>query len=145
MMKHRYYSLPLRLDEVIQGKNLEQCSLDDSIVQNIHLLMTTAFGEIEFDQGFGCIIWETDFDNLTAVNRLRDQVKQSILSVLQQYEKRLEKIRVEVTIRQEELPAKINGRHVKKRIIVQVNGLIRSTHQPFNFIDSFFAGPLSYQ
>ena len=144
-MKHRYYSLPLRLDEVIQGKNLPQCSLEVSIIQNIHLLMTTAFGEIEYDQSFGCIILETDFDNLTAVNRLRDQVKQSIIAVLQQYEKRLDKIRVEVTIRQEELPAKINGRHVKKRIIVQVSGFIKSTHQPFSYVDNFFAGPLSYQ
>lgn len=144
-MKHHYYSLPLRLDEVIQGQHLASCSLEESIDQQIHLLITTSFGEIEYDKTFGCIVWETDFDNLATVNKLRDEIKQSVTEIIQKYESRLEKVKTEVYIRQEELPVKINGRHVKKRIILQVSGIVKSTRQPYSFTDRFFAGPLSYE
>jgi phage baseplate assembly protein W len=144
-MKQQYYSLPLRLDDVIQGQHLTACSLEESIDQHIHLLITTSFGEIEYDKSFGCIVWETDFDNLTTVNKLRDEIKQSVAEIIQKYESRLEKVKVEVSIRQEELPVKINGRHVKKRIILQVAGMVKSTRRPYSFTDRFFAGPLSYE
>ena len=144
-MKQQFYSLPLRLDDVIQGQHLTVCSLEESIDQHIHLLITTSFGEIEYDKSFGCIVWETDFDNLTTVNKLRDEIKQSVAEIIQKYESRLEKVKVEVSIRQEELPIKINGRHVKKRIILQVVGIVKSTRRPYSFTDRFFAGPLSYE
>jgi phage baseplate assembly protein W len=144
-MKQHYYSLPLRLDEVIQGQHLSVGSLEESIDQHLHLLITTSFGEIEYDKTFGCIVWETDFDNLTTVNKLRDEIKQSVAEIIQKYEPRLERIKVDVTIRQEELPARINGRHVKKRIILQVNGIVKFTRRPYSFTDRFFAGPLSYE
>jgi phage baseplate assembly protein W len=144
-MKQHYYSLPLRLDEVIQGQNLSVGSLEESIDQHLHLLITTSFGEIEYDKTFGCIVWETDFDNLTTVNKLRDEIKQSVAEIIQKYEPRLEKVKVDVVIRQEELPARINGRHVKKKIILQVNGIVKFTRRPYSFTDRFFAGPLSYE
>jgi predicted component of type VI protein secretion system len=144
-MKHRYYTLPLRLDEVIQGKDLDQCTLEESIRQHIHLLLTTSFGEIEYDTRFGCMVWDTDFDNLSAVNKLRDQLKQSVRSVILQYEQRLENVSAEIAIRQEEAQDSSSGRRVKKRIILQINGTMKLNHQPFSFTDSFLAGPLSYE
>lgn len=144
-MKQGFYSLPLQLNLVMEGKDLPVCSLEDSIHQHIHLILTTAFGEIEYDAGFGCIVWEADFDNLTAVNKIRDQIKSSVIAVLQQYETRIEKIRAEVYIRQEEVRMQINGKRVKKRIDIEVTGLMKSTRTPYQFTDRFFVGPLSYQ
>ena len=144
-MKQGFYSLPLQLHLVMEGKDLPVCSLEESIHQHIHLILTTAFGEIEYDEGFGCIVWEADFDNLTAVNKMRDQIKNSVLSVLQQYEARIEKIRAEVYIRQEEVRMQVNGKRVKKRIDIEVTGVIKSTRSAYTFTDRFFVGPLSYQ
>ncbi len=124
----------------MQGKNLPQCSIEESIGQQLHLLMTTAFGEIEHDQEFGCIVWETDFDNLTAVNRMRDQIKQSVVAAIKKYETRLENVTAEVSIQQELM----RDNQAKKRITLSVKGIIRSTRQPFSFKDSFYSGPLSY-
>jgi len=143
-MKHRYYSLPLRLDEVMQGENLPTCSMDDSIYQHIHLLVTTAFGEIEYDEKFGCIVWDTDFDNLTAVNKMRDIIKQSLVTVIRKYETRLEKVNAEVSINQELTSGSQDAKQVKKRVRLQITGLIKSTHLPFSRTFSFFSGPLSY-
>lgn len=144
-MKQGFYSLPLQLNLVMEGEDLPVCSLEESIHQHIHLILTTAFGEIQYDESFGCLVWDADFDNLTAVNRMREQIKKSVLAVLQQYETRLEKIKTEVYIKQEELQMKVNGKQVKKRIDIQVSGIIRSTRSPYIFNDHFFAGPLSYQ
>jgi phage baseplate assembly protein W len=144
-MKQGFYSLPLQLNLVMEGEDLPVCSLEESIHQHIHLILTTAFGEIQYDEGFGCMVWDADFDNLTAVNRMREQIKNSVLAVLQQYETRLERIKAEVYIKQEELQVKVNGKQVKKRIDIQVNGIIKSTRSPYVFTDHFFAGPLSYQ
>lgn len=143
-MKYRYYSLPLRLDEAVQGRNLQQCSVEESIGQHIHLLITTAFGEIEYDPRFGCVVWDMDFDNLTAVNRMRDGIKGSVISAIQQYEPRLTKVSAEVYIQQELTTAGGGGTQAKKRVTLVVTGIIQSTHQPFSFKDSFYSGPLSY-
>jgi phage baseplate assembly protein W len=144
-MKQGFYTLPLQLNLVMEGKDLPMCSLEESIHQHIHLILTTSFGEIEYDGGFGCIVWEADFDNLTAVNKMRDQIKNSVLSVLQQYETRIEKIKIEIFIAQEELKTLIKGKRVKKRIDIQVTGVLKATRMPYTFIDRFFVGPLSYQ
>ena len=44
-MYREYYSLPLALDLVRQHRELARCSLTQSIIQHLHLLITTSFGE----------------------------------------------------------------------------------------------------
>jgi phage baseplate assembly protein W len=143
-MQNTFYTLPLRLDLVMKGESHETCLLRDSIAQHIHLIITTTFGEMQHDEAFGCVIWETDFDNLTASNKIREQIKLSVQNSVQRYEARLEKVKVEVYLKEEELRSKVNGRHVKKRLDVQVSGVIGLTSEAFLYRDNFYTGPLSY-
>lgn len=143
-MKPEYYSLPLSLDKVLQKQDHPRCSLQQSVYHHIHLILTTAFGEMTTDINYGCWIWENDFDNLTNNNKIREQIKQSLLFSVQKYEPRIQNVKVDVMIKQEELLARINGRHVKKMLDITVTGKLVATKENFIYNDRFFTGPLSY-
>jgi phage baseplate assembly protein W len=143
-MSLEYYSLPLQLNKVMKGEVLEKCNLKDSIAQHLHLIITTSFGELKQDPQFGCSIWDSDFDNLTASNKIRENIKSSIQASVSKYEKRLEGVKVEIIIKEEELHTKINGRQVKKRMDINIIGFNKITSEKFYFTDHFFTGPLSY-
>lgn len=143
-MNSGYYSLPLRPDKLLLGETHTRCSLKESIEQHIHLIITTAFGEMQQDENFGCSIWDSDFDNLTATNKIREKIKLSVQQSVVKYELRLDAVRAEVFIKEEERLTSISGRQVKKRLDVQVSGIIAITSEPFLYKDHFFTGPLSY-
>ena len=112
-------------------------------MQHLHLLLTTAFGEFPAEEGFGCSIWDNDFDNLASPHKTKELIRQSLLQSIRDHEKRLGNVRVELLIRQEELPDG-NGTRVKKRIEITITGIIQLTNEKFGYKDSFFIGPLSY-
>lgn len=142
-MQPNYYSLPLALDNLMHQHDHPTCSLKQSVIQNLHLLLTTAFGEYPADEGFGCSIWDNDFDNITSASKIKENIKQSIIQSVQEFEKRLGKVGVKLLIHQEELP-EIKGRRVKKRIEITITGILLLTNDKFSHDYSFFAGPFSY-
>jgi phage baseplate assembly protein W len=129
---------------VLQKQDLPRCSLQQSVFHHIHLILTTAFGEMSNDPNYGCSIWENDFDNLTANNKIREQIKQSLLSAVQQYETRIHQVKVDVLIRQEEQITRVAGRQVKKMLDITVSGFLVATKESIVYNDRFFTGPLSY-
>lgn len=144
-MQLEYYSLPLLLDRVMNKQEHPKISLQQSVIQYLHLLTTTAFGEFPGDHDFGCSIWDYDFDNVTSAHKLKEIIRQSLLQAIQQHEKRLSNIRVELMIFQEEMQERAKaGSRVKKRIDISITGILQSTNEKLNFKDSFFIGPLSY-
>ena len=143
-MSIEYYTLPLQLDKLMKGETLPKCNLRDSISQHIHPIITTSFGEMQQDPQFGCSIWDCDFDNLTASNKIKENIKASILDSVGKYENRLESIKVEIIIKEEELKTRINGRQVKKRMDVNISAINKLTSERFYYQDHFFTGPLSY-
>jgi phage baseplate assembly protein W len=134
----------LKLGNLIKGDVHEKCLLKASIKQHIHLIITTSFGEMRFDDEFGCSIWDSDFDNLTSNNKLREKIKESILHSVSKYEKRIESVRLSIYLKEEELMLKLDGRHVKKRLDISLTGNIISTSEQLTYQDTFFTGPLSY-
>jgi len=142
-MPQEYYSLPLVVERLMRQQEHPKCTLQQSIDHNLHLLLTTAFGEFPADEEFGCSIWDNDFDNLTSAPKIKESIRQSILYSVTQHEKRLSKPRVELIIQQEELP-EYKGRIVKKRIEITIMGILNLTNEKFTYRDSFFMGPLSY-
>jgi phage baseplate assembly protein W len=143
-MKQEFYSLPLALEEVMQKKEHPKCTLQQSVAQHLHLILTTAFGELRTDENFGCSIWEYDFDNITSGYKLKEFIKQSLLAAVQQYEKRIYNVGIELMIRQEEPGGNAAGHQVKKRMHVTITGLLQATNESITCIDTFFTGPLSY-
>ena len=117
-MQLEYFSLPLALDKVMRQQEHPRSNLQQSVMQHLHLLLTTAFGEFAGDGGFGCGIWDHDFDNVTSAHKLKELIRQSLLKSIQEQEKRLGNVRVELTIVQEELPELGNAKRVKKRISI---------------------------
>lgn len=96
------------------------------------------------DADYGCWIWENDFDNLTANNKIREQIKISLLQAIQRYEPRIQSVQAEVLIKQEEQLIKIHGRQVKKMLTITITGCLAATKESIMYTDRFFTGPLSY-
>jgi len=133
------------MEALMQKREHARCSLQQSIAQHLHLIITTAFGELPADQNFGCSIWEYDFDNITSEHKLKELIKQSLFTSIQEYENRLNNVRIELQVRQEELSDNIKGKRVKKRFDITVRAVLSATNENFIYSDIFFTGPLSYQ
>jgi len=143
-MQFVYFTLPMSLDKVMRKEELPKCTLQQSVMQHLHLLLTTGFGEFPGDENFGCAIWDNEFDNVSSAHKVKEIIRQSLLQSIQQKEKRLSNIKVELTILQEELPEAGGIKSIKKRIDIIVTGVLQSTNERLQFRDSFFVGPLSY-
>ena len=143
-MQQEFYTLPLKLEGLMHKKEHSKCSMQQSVVQHLHLILTTAFNEFPIDEEFGCAIWEFDFDNLTSSSKLKELIRQSLLKSIDEHENRLNQVQVDLLVRQEELTDGISGRRVKKRMDISIIGLLQLTNEKFFYKDSFFVGPLSY-
>jgi phage baseplate assembly protein W len=143
-MQLQYYKLPLQAEAIMRRQEHPKCGLRHSVAQQLHLLITTSFGELPADESFGCNIWEHDFDNLTSSSKMKELIRQSLLLAIEAHEKRLINIQVEVQVRQEEMLSMAKSRQVKKRMDIAVSGVLHLTNEPFHYKDSFFIGPLSY-
>lgn len=128
----------------MKGDLHDRCSMRESINQHINLIITTAFGEMQQDENFGCGIWDCDFDNLTSSNKIREKIKLSVQQAVTNYEQRLQSVKVDVFIKEEELNTTINGRQVKRKMDIQVTAVTKLTSEQFSERYSFFTGPLSY-
>lgn len=143
-MRLKYYTLPLDPDLLMQKKEHPGCSLKQSVGHHLHLIITTAFGEMQSDVDFGNSIWDHDFDNLTARTRQQEWMKESLLLAIRKHEKRLDAIKVDVLVKQEEVNALSTERRVKKRLDINISARLTATSEDITFRDSFFVSPLSY-
>jgi predicted component of type VI protein secretion system len=96
------------------------------------------------DVDFGNSIWDHDFDNLTARTRQQEWMKESLLQAIRKHEKRLDAIKVDVLVKQEEVNALTTERRVKKRLDINISARLTATSEDITFRDSFFVSPLSY-
>lgn len=143
-MQQEYYSLPLNLERVMNKLEHTKVSMQQSVSQHLHLLLTTGFGEFPANEHFGCGIWEYDFDNVTSAHKMKEWIRQSLVEVISQQEKRLTNVRAEVLLRQEEVSDVTAGRRIKKKIDITITGQLGLTNERFTYRDNFFVGPLSY-
>jgi predicted component of type VI protein secretion system len=139
-----YYTLPFDVGLITKKVELPRCSLKQSIAHHLHLLLTTSFGELLCDQKFGNSIWDADFDNVDYRSRQKEVILQSLLAAIKQYEPRIENIRIDTTLYQEEVLAYTSNTRAKKRLDVVINATIKSTNEPIVYRDNFFISPLSY-
>jgi phage baseplate assembly protein W len=142
-MSSGFLSLPLQLDQVPQRGLLATCALRESIAHHIHLLLTTSLGEMASNERFGCGLWDTDFDSLSSRSRLKDQIVQALDEAIRIHEPRLERVRTELQLHQDELGGAA-GRRIKNRLDITVSGVLKGTNEPIVYRDHFFISPLSY-
>lgn len=141
-MINDYYKLPLQLSKVTEKRELQKCSLYDSISDMVHLIAITCFGECKHDESFGCEIWEHDFENITNSQKYKEKLITSIKATLKKQEPRLSNINVDIQI--EQIDYMLKQRRIKSRIKMKVTGKLTSTNESFLYYDEFFIGPLSY-
>ncbi len=139
-----FINIPLRLGEIMQKTDIRRISLKDSIHNMIHLIATTAYGEVRNDPVFGCDIWKYDFENIYNPSSFKEELKRSLQNSIKNSEKRLSNVVIDLQIDQVEVPARIRNRRVKTRVFMVVNGVIEKTNEPFSHQEVFFMGPLSY-
>jgi len=143
-MPSGFLSLPLQLDLIPQQGSLQLCQIRQSIAHHIHLILTTAFGELASNETFGCGVWDADFDNLSSSSRLKDGLVRALVDAIKNHEPRLEHIRADLQLHQEELSAAGSNRRIKNRLDITVSGIMKGTNDPIVYKDHFFISPLSY-
>lgn len=139
-MSPEYYRLPLNFEDLLQRRSLARGSVQESIAEHLYLLLTTHFGESRFDPGFGCVVWQQDFEVITSM-RWEDNVQRSVEQTIAAREPRLEQVRVEVGI--EDFEMKGVNQRIRKRLEVVVRAVLHRTNEPFAFRASLFIAPLS--
>lgn len=141
-MREAFYKLPIQFNSIIQKKELERTSIEDSIAQHIILLATTAFGECKGDDTYGSKLWEIDFDLLMNENKIKEIISTGLKDSLACHEVRIKVLEVNVELSQVKLnmPEAIR---LKKKINISIKSTVKSTNRSFNLSFSFFVGPLS--
>ena len=95
--KDFYYTIPLKLDEVMRGKYLEETDVRKSIHQNIRLILRTMSLRYRFDPLFGSVL--NKYHARTPPQRkserlwreeMREQIQKNLKDMLQRYETRLD-------------------------------------------------------
>lgn len=142
-MKGIFYKLPLDFGAITRKEDLEKTSLEHSIAQQIILLATTSFGECKFNETFGCVIWETDFDLLMNENTFKDIISKNLKQGIRLHERRItvNEIKVKVSETRTTIGYKIT---IKKRVDIVLNAIVKSTNRSFDFNAFFYVGPLSF-
>jgi predicted component of type VI protein secretion system len=141
-MSEQYYPPPLNLGEVMRQREMPRINLRESISRWLHILFVTRYGECKHDETFGCQIWEHDFENISNIQKFKEELTRSIIASVISHEPRLADVKAEIQVEQVEYVVK--NRRIKIRIGIRVRGTIRKTNEPFVHLENFFVGPLSY-
>ncbi len=142
-MNKSYYKVPFNFKNFFEQKDLKKITLKESISQYISIIITTAFKEYKHDDNFGSEIWETDFDLLTNVNRLKEKIKISLSTKIKTLEKRLNNINVNITLG-ESVVSNTSQTRLKKQLKIEITGVIKKTNEPYYFTGMYYIAPLSY-
>ncbi len=143
-MKELFYKIPFDFKKLTMGEDSRKVTIEESLAQFIALIISTTFGEYKYDEDFGTIIWETDFNQLANPNQLKDQIKESVFEQVKKYEKRLIITDVELAVVEDTLSSELSIR-VKKRLDIIIYGIIKQTNQPYYFKSSYYLAPFSFK
>lgn len=139
-----YYRIPLQLATALEGNEMATCSLMESIKKNLELIIMTKFGEHRSDPSFGCEIWDLDFELIVSENLWEEKLRQSLLKSITTYERRLSDVQLTVAISEiEKFHFFKKYAEIKKRVDIQLTGVMDKTGEAFNFTNSLFLSPLS--
>ena len=124
---------------------MQLCSLEDSIHNNLQLIILTRFGEHRSDPTFGCEIWDLDFELIISARQWEEKLRLSLLRSITSHEYRLSDIEINVAIVDVEKVSVLKQfAEIKKRVDIKINGRIRKTGEPLPvFQTNLFLSPLS--
>lgn len=138
-----YYTLPLQLSTIMKKEVHPTCDIHTSIAQYIQLMVSTRYCENKYDEKFGNLIWENEFENIIKNNSLKERIKNALLQTIALYEHRLENVKAEIQLVQEETRI-TRGRQLREKVRIDISGTIKLNKEPFKHTESFYIAPLSY-
>ncbi|WP_346319689.1 GPW/gp25 family protein [Chitinophaga sp. YIM B06452] len=139
-----FYKKPFDLRRLYAHQPLETCDTGVSISQHIELIIFSRFGEHRFDPGFGCEIWELDFELIVNESMWEEKMAQSIKRSVREQEKRL--TGVDAFLKVEDVEKVFPLRRIteiKKKAEVTVTGKLADTGENYVFTTALFLSPLS--
>ncbi len=139
-----YLEIPFSSSAIMQQKDVKRIDLKQSIHNMIHLITITSYNEVRHDPLFGTEISEYDFENIYNTNVLNDKLRKSVIQSINNNEKRVINVDVELKIDQVELSARYRDKRVKTQIKMSIRGVIDKTNEPFQHNEVFYIGPFSY-
>lgn len=138
-----YLKLPLRFGRFFEKKKLPTCALKESIMYNLHLLITTATEENKQNMNYGSQFWEQEFDIHLSMDARRQMIIDALKKQIAIFEKRLTRVAVDVNVKQlEDMSG--GGTQLRRRIEIIINAAIARSNEPFKFQTGFFIGPLRF-
>ena len=138
-----YLKLPLRFEQFFEKNKMDTCTLQHSIIRNLHLLITTTIGENKQDPAYGAAFWDNDYDIHLSNDARREMVIDSLQRQIASYEKRLVAVVVEVNVKQ--IPVNESGNvRLRRRIEIIIQGNLARSNEPFRFATGFFIGPMAF-
>jgi predicted component of type VI protein secretion system len=138
-----YLKLPIRFEQFFDKRKLDTCAIKESILRNLHLLITTGIGENKQDLMYGAGYWDHDYNVHMTNDDRREAVIRSLKKQVSNYEKRLTNVSVEVNVKQTEYNGG-TGKQLRRRIEIIISGFIARNNEPLRFQTGFFIGPLSF-
>ncbi|WP_443939951.1 GPW/gp25 family protein [Pedobacter sp. MW01-1-1] len=139
-----YIKFPVQFGDVIEGRELETCSLGESIAQHLQLLITTRFGENRFDFEYGNKIWELEFQHSITNESWEEQFRTHLIDSILSYENRIEKPVVQIfsEMVEKEWPMK-NFTEIRKKVIVLIKATLTESKESFSFKTELYLSPMS--
>lgn len=138
-----YLKLPLRFEQFFERQKMDTCTLQSSIMRNLHLLITTSLGEHKQDPAYGSDFWDHDYDIHLSNDARREMVIGALQRQIAAYEQRLTGVVVEVNVKQS--PVNETGHvRLRRRIEIVVQGYLARSNEPFRFATGFFIGPMAF-
>jgi phage baseplate assembly protein W len=143
-MSSIFYKIPLQLSTVLEGNELPNSDMVQSISKNLELIIMTKFGEHRSDPSFGCEIWDLDFELIISENLWEEKLRQSMLKSITTHEHRLSNIQLSVNISDvEKFHLFKQFTEIKKTVDIKLTGIIHKTGESFQFKTNLFLSPLS--
>jgi phage baseplate assembly protein W len=142
---HSYLTIPLSCEKLTLKQRQPKCTLAESLRQHIHLIIRTHFNENRYDNEYGCMMWEKDFETIRSVDKWKTELLDSFQKSLKNYEVRLSNIQVAVNLDDLKVidPKTRRLLELRRRINIDIEGIITQTNELFQHKEFIFFSPLS--
>lgn len=143
-MNNSYIKLPFSISNLNDKLWIPpSCSKEESIAQNLMMMITSGDEEVAGREDFGAGIWELEFSLLVKTGKWEEKVRENLLYSIGKYEKRLKEVAVRVElIETEERMNPHESPQPKRRAQISVFGTISDNNMPFNFKTVLYISPL---
>ncbi|MCT4671806.1 MAG: GPW/gp25 family protein [Prolixibacteraceae bacterium] len=139
-----FLKLPIDFDHFLKGGALGRCSYEESIAQHLMLLITSRYGEVVGKGDYGSAIWELEFNQLVKINEWEEVVRNSLIEVIDKYEKRIEMVNVQVIL--SEINDDMHHRkdsYIRRKASINISAELVGMNLPFHFNTIVYISPLA--